>query len=96
VLGPLLDLLKSILGIVEDIQNWVIDLLNNIFNLVGLVETLVAQYLASQNPLFQFEDPYTIMNGDPSHNPIPVKIPIRNLMAHVNAQEMVVTADIGA
>ena len=96
VLGPLLDLLKSILGIVEDIQNWVEDLLNNIFNLAALIETLVAQYFASQNSLFQFEDPYPIMDGDPSHNPIPVKIPIRNLAAHINAQEMVVTADIGA
>ena len=96
VLGPLLDLLKSILGIVEDIQNWVEDLLNNIFNLAAVIETLVAQYFASQNSLFQFEDPYPIMDGDPSHNPIPVKIPIRNLAAHINAQEMVVTADVGA
>jgi len=96
VLGPLLDLLKSILGIVEDIENWVEDLLNNIFNLAALIETLVAQYFASQNSLFQFEDPYPIMDGNAAHNPIPVKIPIRNLAAHVNAQEMVVTADIGA
>jgi hypothetical protein len=95
LLGPLLDLLKSILGIAEDIQNWVEDLLNNIFNLVAVIETAVAQLFASQNPLFQFEDPYSILDGEPSHNPIPVKIPIRNLAAQINAQEMVVTADIG-
>jgi len=96
VLGPLLDLLKTILGIAEDIQNWVEDLINKIFNLVAVIETAIAQYFASQNPLFQFEDPYPILDGAPSHNPIPVKIPFRNLAAHVNAQEMVVTADIGA
>jgi len=96
VLGPLLDLLKTILGIAEDIQNWVEDLINKIFNLVAVIETAIAQYFASQNPLFQFEDPYPILDGAPSHNPIPVKIPFRNLAAHVNAREMVVTADIGA
>jgi hypothetical protein len=96
VLGPLLDLLKAILGIAEDIQNWVEDLINKIFNLVAVIETAIAQYFTSQNPLFQFDDPYPILDGAPSHNPIPVKIPFRNLAAHVNAQEMVVTADIGA
>jgi len=102
VLGPLLDLLKSILGFAEDLTNWVEDLLNKIFNLApplpthGFVETAVSQYFAAQHPLFHFEDPYEILAGAPSHNPIPVKIPIRNLAAHINAQEMVVTADIGA
>jgi hypothetical protein len=95
VLGPLLDLLKSILGIAEDIQNWVEDLLNSIFNLVAVIETAIAQYFASQYPIFSFEDPYPILDGAPSHNPIPVKIPIRNLAAQIDAQEMVVTADIG-
>jgi hypothetical protein len=94
VLGPLLDLLKSILGIAEDIQNWIEDLINSVFNLAALVETAVAQYFASQYPLFTFEDPYPILDG--STNPIPVKIPMRNLAAVVDAQEMIVTADIGA
>jgi len=96
LLGPLLDLLKTILGIAEDITNWVEDLLNSIFNLVAVIETAVAQYLAAGHPLFSFEDPYPILDGAASHNPIPVKIPIRNLLAQINAQEMVVTADIGA
>lgn len=96
VLGPLLDLLKAILGIAEDIQNWVEDLLNSVFNLAALIETAIADYFASNNPLFEIEDPYQILDGAPSHNPIPVKIPFRNLAAHVNSKEMTVTADIGA
>jgi len=96
ILGPLLDLLKAILGIAEDIQNWVEDLLNSIFNLAALIETAIADYFASQNPLFSIDDPYPIMDGDPSHNPIPVKIPLRDLGATVNSEEMVVTANIGA
>ena len=96
LLGPLLDLLKTILGIAEDIENWVEDLLNKTFNLQAVIETLVAQYFASQNPLFHFEDPLPILDGSASHNPIPVKIPLRNLASHVNSKEMIVTADIGA
>jgi hypothetical protein len=96
LLGPLLDLLKSILGIADDLDSWVEDLLNNIFKLRAVIETMVADYFASQYPLFKFEDPYPILDGPPSHNPIPVKIPLRHLASHVNAQEMVVTADIGA
>jgi hypothetical protein len=95
LLGPLLDLFKAIIGIAEDIQNWVEDLLNNTFNLLSVIETLLAEYFASQYPLFKFEDPYPILSGGNNNNPIPVKIPIRNLAVQVDAQEMVVTADIG-
>lgn len=96
LLGPLLDLLKSILGIAEAIEDWVANLLNNVLDLVGWLETIIADYFANQYPLFDFEDPYPILDGAPSHNPIPVKIPIRNLASHVNSKEMTVTADIGA
>lgn len=96
VLGPLLDLLKTILGVVGELVEWVQNLLNGVFDLLGWLETAVADYLASRYPLFDFEDPYQVLEGDPSHDPIPVKIPLRNLATHVNSKEMVVTADIGA
>jgi hypothetical protein len=96
ILGPLLDLFKSLLGIVDDVAEWAIGLLNHVFNLLAFVETAVAEYLAAKYPLFSLEDPYPILDGPPSHNPIPVKLPFRKLAAHVNRHEMVVTADIGA
>lgn len=96
-LGPLLDLLKSILGIAEEVDEWVSDLLNSTFDLVGWLETAIAHLIADDNPLFDFEDPYPILDGNSAtHNPIPVKIPLRHLAAHVDSHEMVVTADIGA
>jgi hypothetical protein len=96
VLGPLLDVLAAALGIAGDLVSWLEDLLNSTIDLLGWLETAVAQYLASQWPVLQFEDPLPILDGGPGHNPIPVKIPIRNLAAHINAAEMVVTADVGA
>jgi|ERR1017187_1257746 hypothetical protein len=96
VLGPLLDLFNNIIGIVGNLTDWFTNLLGNVFGLVPLIETAVAQYFASQYPLYSFEDPYPILPGSQSPGSlIPVKIPIRNLAAVVNSSEMVVTADVG-
>jgi len=93
-LGPILDLIKSILGIVDDLSDFISNLLGNLFDLLGLIETAVADYFANQYPIYEFEDPYPILPG--SGGLIPVKIPIRNLSAAVNSKEMVVLADVGA
>jgi hypothetical protein len=93
LIGPILDLVKLILGIVGSIEEWLSDLLNNLFDLLGIIETAIADYFAAQYPIYEFEDPYPIM--DWSGGLIPVKIPIRNLTAIVNSKEMVVLADVG-
>lgn len=94
LLGPILDLVKSILGIVGSIEDWLSDLLGNQFNLIALIETAIADYFASQYPIYEFEDPYPILPA--SGGLIPVKLPIRNLSATINSSEMVVLADVGA
>ena len=94
VTGAILDLFKSLLGIAGDIAEWLGNLLNNVFDLLSIIETAVAQYFASQYPLYHFEDPYPIMKA--SGGLIPVKIPIRDLAAVVNSSEMVISANIGA
>jgi hypothetical protein len=93
-LGPIVDLIKAIIGIVGSIANWLENLLNNVFGLVPLIETAIADYFASQNSIYEFNDPYPILG--PSGILIPVMIPIRNLGATVNSKEMIVRADVGA
>ena len=93
-LGPIVDLIKGIIGIVGSIANWLENLLNNVFGLVPLIETAIADYFASQNSIYEFNDPYPILG--PSGILIPVMIPIRNLGATVNSKEMIVQADVGA
>ena len=93
-LGPVLDLIKAILGIVGSIADWLENLFNTVFPLIPFIETAIADYFASQNPIYQFDDPYPIMPATPTL--IPVKIPIRNLDVMVNSAEMVVTADVEA
>jgi hypothetical protein len=92
-IGPILDLVKGILGIVGEINDWLTDLLMNTFDLLGIIETAIADYFAAKTPIYEFEDPYPILDAGPGL--IPVKIPIRNLASHVNSQEMIVTADVG-
>jgi hypothetical protein len=92
-IGPILDLVKDILGIVGEINDWLTDLLMNTFDLLGIIETAIADYFAAKTPIYEFEDPYPVLDAKPGL--IPVKIPIRNLASHVNSKEMVVTADVG-
>jgi hypothetical protein len=94
IIGPILGLVKSILGIVGEIAEWLSDLLGNTFDLLGFLETAIADYFASQTPIYDFEDPYPVL--DASGGLIPVKIPIRDLKAVVNSAEMIVTANVGA
>jgi hypothetical protein len=92
-LGPILDMVKDALGILDNIEDFIQNLLGTTFNLLGLIETAVADYFASQHPIYEFEDPYPLLPA--SGGLIPVKIPIRNLSATVNSDEMVILADVG-
>ncbi|HEY3340759.1 MAG TPA: hypothetical protein VGK81_02025 [Anaerolineae bacterium] len=92
-LGPLLDLLKSILGFLDNFQDFLQNLLGNTFDILGFIETAVADYFANKYPIYQFEDPYPLLPQ--SGALIPVKIPLRNLTATVNTSEMIVLADVG-
>ena len=93
-LGPIVDLITSLLGITTSIAEWLSNLLGNAFGLVALLETAIADYFASKYPLYQFEDPFPILPA--SGGLIPVKIPIRNLAATIDSQEMIVQANVGA
>jgi len=92
-LGPILDMVKAALGILDNVEDFIQDLLGTTFNLLGLIETAVADYFASQHPIYEFEDPYPLLPS--SGGLIPVKIPIRNLTATVNSDEMIILADVG-
>ena len=71
-LGPLLDMLKSVLGFLDNFEDFLQDLLGNKFETGG--------DFASQYPIYQFEDPYPVLPQ--SGTLIPVKIPLRNHDRH--------------
>jgi hypothetical protein len=93
IIGPILDFVKGILGIVDTVEDWLQDLLGDAFGLLTAIETAIADYFAAQHPIYEFEDPFPILQGG---GLIPVKIPIRDLAATINSEEMIVTANVGA
>jgi hypothetical protein len=93
IIGPVLGFIKAILGIATSIQDWLSDLFNHQFDLLGLLETAIAQYFAAKYPLYEWPDPYPILPAGAGL--IPVAIPIRNVACTVNSAEMVLQADVG-
>jgi len=96
IIGPILDFVISVLGIVGSVEDWLSNLLGSTppFDLLELIETAIADYFASQHPIYEFEDPYPVLPA--GGGLIPVKIPIQGLTATVNSKEMVVLANVGA
>lgn len=95
LIGPIVDLIVGVLGIVGDIGDWIQNLLNGAgyFKVLEVLETAIADYFASQNPIDAFEDPAPVLAA---HNGLlPVAIPIRNLAVVIDPQEVIVTADVG-
>ena len=94
ILGPVIDLIRAILDLPDDIGEWLSDLLGVSLGLFNIIVNAVADYFAAQNPIVQFEDPYPILPA--SGGLIPVKIPVRNLTVQVDDDEMTLGADVGA
>ena len=92
LLTPVVEIVKAVMDVFDSVEDFLQDLIGNRFDLLGIIETLVADHFANKYPIYEFEDPYPILTDGPL---IPVKIPLRNLNADVNSKEMIVTGDIG-
>jgi hypothetical protein len=91
LLQPVVEIVKAVLDVFDSVEDFLQDLIGEKFDLLGQIETVIAQYFASQYPI-EFEDPYPILEDGPL---IPVKIPLRDLKVDVNSKEMIITGDIG-
>jgi hypothetical protein len=95
IVGPIVDFLKKLVGIVGTVADWVLDLFKRVFNFVAFLETAIADHFANKYPVHKFNDPYPATKGDPAIPLNPLLIPILNPAVVVNAAELVITADIG-
>lgn len=93
LIGPAVDLVRVVLDIADDIEEWLEDLLGIRLGLLDAIATAVLDYLAAGNPLLEFEDPYPVIES--SGGLIPVKVPIVDFAVHVNEDEMIVEASVG-
>ena len=92
ILGPLVDLVRDVLDLPDDIEEWLSDLLGTSLGLLDVIVTAVLDHLLAE-PVFEFEDPYPIL--DAAGGLIPVKIPVADFDVHVTDDEMVVEANVG-
>ena len=93
ILGPVIDLIRWIIDLPDDIAEWFSNLLGVSFGLFNTIVTVVADHFAKKYPIYEFEDPYPILPA--SSGLIPVKIPIKKLAVEVNANEMILKANVG-
>lgn len=91
-LKPVVDIVQAVMGVFDNVEDFLQDLLDNQFNFLVLIQTAIVDYFANKYPIEKIEDPFPILTDPPL---IPVKIPLRNLQANVNSKEMIVTGDIG-
>ncbi len=94
ILGPVVDLVRAILDIGDDIDEWLSDLLGVSLGVFDLILTLVADFFAAKYPLLEVEDPFPVMGYQ--NGLIPIKIPIEDLAVSIDDTEMVLTANVGA
>ncbi len=94
ILGPVVDLVRTILDIGDDIEEWLSDLLGVSLGLFDFITTAVADYFAARYPLLEIEDPFPVMGYQ--NGLIPIKLPIRDLAVAIDDSEMVLTANVGA
>jgi len=94
ILGPIVDLVRAILDIADDIDEWLSNLLGVSIGILDFVATIVADYFADRYPIFEFEDPFPVLDYDGPL--IPVKIPVRGVGVNITDDEMILTADVGA
>lgn len=99
-IGTVADLIRTLLRveIEDDIHEWLSDLFNVSFGLGNIVLTFVADFFGKCVSFYQIEDPFPILpeRSTETGTLIPVCVPIRDLTATVNDDELIITADIGA
>lgn len=99
ILGSLTDLIRTILDIGDDIEEWLSNLLGVSLGLFDFIAQLVLEYLADRYPIFAFDENYPLLPATPAPGGtpilVPVLVPIRAPSVAVNDDELVISASAG-
>lgn len=88
----MVDMVRELLDIPDDIGEWLQDLIFNELGVETTIESYMTAWLSDKSPIFRLEDPVQVMEAD--GDLIPVTIPIGFIGAKVNADEMIIEADM--
>lgn len=98
ILGSLTDLIRAILDIADDVEEWLSNLLGVSLGLFDFAAQMVLEYLADKNPVFAFNDPYPTLPatmGPGGAALVPVLVPVLAPAVVVNNDELVISASLG-
>lgn len=93
VIGSIIDLVREVLDIADDLGEWLQNLIFDALGIESTIESYIAIWMADTMPIFRLEDPVEVMPTEGSL--IAVKLPIEYLGAQVNDSEMVLMVDVG-
>ncbi len=93
IVGPVIDLIRDILDIPDDIQEWLSNLLGVSLGLLDALVTAVANGLLADRPLVHIENPFPL---PPDTALIPVSLPIETFDVQITDDELIVRAAVGA
>ena len=105
IIGGIADLIRFLLDIPDEIDEWLSDLFNVSFGLFDFLVQIVLDFFGNCVPIYRIDDPFELLPAQVTNDVflsgasvtlVPVTLPIRNLSATVNDVEMVVVADVGA
>jgi len=105
ILGSIVDIVRAILDIPDDIQEWLSDLLGVSLGLENIIGQALIEHFVTDEPLFELEDPYPVLDKAPNPNNkqgqpplpdlVPVKLPIRDLTVSNNDVELILEGSVG-
>jgi hypothetical protein len=97
LVGGIAELIRTVLDIPDDIEEWLSDLFNISFGLLDIMAQGAGAFFGCR-PVYRIDDPYPLLEaeGEGDAARIAVKVPIQNLGVVVNDDELVITADLGA
>lgn len=93
LVGSAIEIFRKALDLPDDLSEWLADLLKHTLGLTNLIIDAVGNYYVNNHPI-ALEDPFPILPAT-QEGLIPVLVPLRNLSVRINAQELVVEADVG-
>ena len=96
ILGGFNKLIRNLLDIGDDVQEWLSNLLGVSLGLFDIIIHIIIEYLATKSPVFEFDDPYPLIPAQTEATPlVPVLTPIINPSIDINDKELIISASLG-
>lgn len=87
------DIIRGILDIVDDIDEWISGLLGDSIGLFDFILEKVGNWLSDRYPIYAIDTPYPILPGNPPDEQ-PVLLPISSVSTDITNDELILSVDI--